>query len=488
MSKAKIEREKGKSLIDFPSSYVVIDLETTGLDPFFDEIIEIGALKVENGIIIDKYQTLVKPENEIDEYVEELTGITNEMLADAPKPETILTDIIDFIGDNVLVGHNVNFDINFLYDYSVGFYNKTVSNDFVDTMRLSKRLLPELAHHRLCDLIKHYSIECNAQHRALEDCYSTYSALNKLKETAISEFGDLDNFYKKYYKKSTSNKCSIISPQTDCFDESHPLYQQHCCFTGTLENFTRKDAQQLVVNLGGICDNSVTKKTNYLILGSNEYNPLVKNGKSNKQKKAEELILKGMDMTILSESAFIDMLNWENDFDISSSNDETDNLNDNDILERIKSFINPEFLTSSKLFIRENKSSYNSYMIEAKQTVYRIGFDARVLFARIKTTGKLHYISFSSTHKKRIDGIFNYNEKNGFLEIDISEFLDKIASSPDAQKALNSIFINSFSFARFGCCARYKECSKEKKCIHPDPIYSNSCEYRHHLETGRIFY
>lgn len=96
-----------------------------------------------------------------------------------------------------------------------------------------------------------------------------------------------------------------ITATTDNFDISHPLYGKLCVFTGTLEKMQRKDAMQLVVNLGGQCGDNVTAKTNYLILGNNDFCSLIKDGKSNKQKKAESLILKGKDIQILSENVFM---------------------------------------------------------------------------------------------------------------------------------------------------------------------------------------
>ena len=95
------------------------------------------------------------------------------------------------------------------------------------------------------------------------------------------------------------------------FDETHPLYGKLCVFTGTLEKMQRKDAMQIVVDLGGQVGNSVTKKTNFLILGNNDYCPLIKDGKSSKQKKAETLKLAGNDIEIISEDVFYDMISEE---------------------------------------------------------------------------------------------------------------------------------------------------------------------------------
>ena len=101
---------------------------------------------------------------------------------------------------------------------------------------------------------------------------------------------------------------SKITSENDSFDETHPLYRKRCVFTGALERMSRLDAAQLVANVGGIPENNVTKKTNYLILGNNDYNPILRGAKSGKQKKAEEYKLSGCDIEIIPESVFYEML------------------------------------------------------------------------------------------------------------------------------------------------------------------------------------
>ena len=100
----------------FFDDYVIFDIETTGLDSSYDEIIEIGAIRIENNKVVSQFQSLVKPNIEIDDYITELTGITNDMLIDAPKIEDVLPQFMEFVGSEILIGHNVNFDINFIYD------------------------------------------------------------------------------------------------------------------------------------------------------------------------------------------------------------------------------------------------------------------------------------------------------------------------------------------------------------------------------------
>lgn len=316
-SVCSIERkEKGKSLIAFPQKYVCLDLETTGLSPQYDEIIEICAIKNDNGKEIERFQTLVKPENEIDEYISELTGITNELVADAPHIKDILPALIDFLSDWVIVGHNVNFDINFVYDNCLEYMDSYFKNDFVDTMRLSRKVVPALKHHRLENLVKYFNIEIEGAHRAAYDCTATICCLEKLKAAVIDTYGDVESALYEFTKGSKKSYADFkdLHATTNCIDIDNPFYGKNVVFTGTLEKMLRKDAAQLVVKLGGFAQNSITKKTDYLVLGNNDYCQAIKDGKSNKQKKAEALILSGNDLKIIPESVFYDIISeWIRD-------------------------------------------------------------------------------------------------------------------------------------------------------------------------------
>ena len=105
---------KGNCLYEFLNNYVVIDIETTGLSPKYNEITEIAAIKIRDNKIIDQYSTLVKTSQEIPENITKLTGITNEMVNQhGVDIESALMEFKSFIGDDVLVGHNAHFDINF---------------------------------------------------------------------------------------------------------------------------------------------------------------------------------------------------------------------------------------------------------------------------------------------------------------------------------------------------------------------------------------
>lgn len=296
---------KGKSLTKISSDYTVLDIETTGLDPCFDEIIEISALRVRSADVTDTFSSLVKPSEPVSDFITELTGITNEMLDDAPPIYDVLPRFIRFVGDDIVVGHNVNFDINFLYDQSACLGLPPFGNDFLDTMRLSRKLFPELKNHKLDTLAQFFEVPRSISHRATADCEATNSIYRHICQYVSDHSVDLSVLFAK---KRYSCKAADIQAQTDCFDDDSPFLGKVCVFTGALERMVRRDAMQIVANMGGICGDSVTAKTNYLILGNNDYCSSIKDGKSSKQKKAESLILKGKDLSIISENVFYDMI------------------------------------------------------------------------------------------------------------------------------------------------------------------------------------
>lgn len=182
---ALIQRNKGSLVEGFPSDYTVVDIETTGLSPEKCEIIEISAIKVKNDEIVDTFSMLVKPSKKIDFFIMNLTGITNEMVASAPKIKEVLPHFVNFVGDDCVLGHNVNFDINFIYDNLKKFCKKEFSNDFIDTMRLSRKHC-DLKKHNLKSIAKHYNISLDGHHRALVDCEITYNVYKNIKKEVCS--------------------------------------------------------------------------------------------------------------------------------------------------------------------------------------------------------------------------------------------------------------------------------------------------------------
>lgn len=288
-----------KQIID---DYCVLDTETTGLSAYYDEVIEIGILRVRDNVIVDHYSQLIQPEYEIDDFITELTGITNEMVAGMPSIMEVKDDVLSFIGSDIIVGHNTSFDIRFL---DAGFRQK-LGNRYMDTMQFARKLYPDLEHHRLSDMTEYLGLS-NNEHRSIADCISTkelYDAEKSLMAQKGIGIGDL---------WSSDRHCINIDSivPTAEINKDGFFYGRHVVFTGKLEKMIRKDAMQLVVNLGGALDNTVNKKTNYLILGNNDYNAILHGEKSSKHKKAEQLKLEGQDIEIIDEFTFYDILKDE---------------------------------------------------------------------------------------------------------------------------------------------------------------------------------
>ncbi len=166
-------------------SYVCIDLETTGLDPKRDKIIEIGAVKIERGEIVGEWETFVNPERKLEERIVELTGIRDEQLAGAKKMAEIFPELLSFLGDHAILGHSVLFDFSFLKKAAVN-ERLTFEKKGIDTLKIARKYLKDLESRSLESLCRHYGIPHNA-HRALEDARATVALYRKL----------LDEFYEK---------------------------------------------------------------------------------------------------------------------------------------------------------------------------------------------------------------------------------------------------------------------------------------------------
>lgn len=313
-----LREKKGESIVALPDSYTVIDTETTGLDYRFCEVIEVAAVRVRDGVVVDTFSSLVKPEGHyfyningdlcveyVDEFITSLTGITNEMLHSAPSPAEIIPTFVSFLSNDILIGHNVNFDVNFLYDLceKLGF---EFSNNFIDTMRIARKLLPELPHHRLRDLVEHFGVTNQDEHRSLGDCMATNAVYALMRNQILTGVGE-DAFIRSFHRCPGIRSADIVANVAD-FDDTNPFYQKTVVFTGALSSMQRKDAMQIIANLGGINADGVTKKTNFLVIGNEEFVSSVKNGKTNKMKRAEAHILKGADLQIISEDVFLSML------------------------------------------------------------------------------------------------------------------------------------------------------------------------------------
>ncbi len=175
-------------------SFVVIDVETTGFDVNHAEIIDVGAVRVEGGVLTETFSTLVDPGFFIPERVKRLTGITNAMLVGRPRMGRVLPQLLEFIGNSVLVGHNILQDIKFIDKYTRLYRREKFRRPYICTLQLSRKLLPSLGKHTLRDVADHFGIRYTRLHRALEDAKVTAQVFLALLDLLWSNYGIGDYF------------------------------------------------------------------------------------------------------------------------------------------------------------------------------------------------------------------------------------------------------------------------------------------------------
>lgn len=172
---------KRNNLMRFVDNYVLVDIETTGLSPMNDEIIEIGAIKIKENKIVDKYNELIKINRKLEPFITNLTGITDEMLETGKNPTAVFQNFVEFVGEDIIIGHNVNFDLGFLTNKCKKYINYNLTNECIDTMYLAKKLVPNSINYKLGTLAKYFNISYEGAHRGLKDVEITYAVYNCLR-------------------------------------------------------------------------------------------------------------------------------------------------------------------------------------------------------------------------------------------------------------------------------------------------------------------
>ena len=181
-SNSKLNSKKGRNLNKFVDDYVLVDIETTGLSPFVDDIIEIGAIKVKNNEMVEQYNELININKSLSPFITNLTGITDEMIKGGKMTKTVFAEFVNFVGDNVIIGHNVNFDLSFLCDKCKKYLDYNLNNDYIDTLYLARRLVPNSINYKLGTLAKYFNISYEGAHRGLKDVEITYEVYNRLRK------------------------------------------------------------------------------------------------------------------------------------------------------------------------------------------------------------------------------------------------------------------------------------------------------------------
>lgn len=231
--------------------YVAFDLETTGLSPKTDQIIEIGALKVKDGKVVDRFMEFVKPDQPISAAITDITGITNEMVADARSTEEITHDFTEFCEDHVLVGHNIMFDYKFCKIYATK-YGYSFEKKGIDTLKIARKVHKDFESRSLGVLCDYYHITNQAAHRAYHDALATaklYQCMAHYYEAQDEKlFMPVHLMYKeKKVQPITKKQMNYI----DSLCKKHNL-----CLKINLEEMTRSEASKLI--------DSIISENNYI--------------------------------------------------------------------------------------------------------------------------------------------------------------------------------------------------------------------------------
>lgn len=224
--------------------YVAFDLETTGLNVETDYIIEIGALKVKDGKVCERFMEFIKPPTPISATITSITGITNEMVSHARETRDIISEFINFCGDSVLVGHNIMFDYKFMKKFTSE-YGLPFEKTGIDTLKIARKTLCNLESKNLGTLCAHYGIINQAAHRAYHDALATAKIYHYL----AHDFENIEpklfipeslQFKPKKVQSCTTRQIEYL--RTLCAHHNIKMQEQP-------ENLTRSEMSRLIDNI-----------------------------------------------------------------------------------------------------------------------------------------------------------------------------------------------------------------------------------------------
>lgn len=306
-------------MIDF----VALDLETANTTR--SSICQIGLTEVIDGVIQPSRSWLVKPyKNEYDSFNIAIHGITPKDTKDAPSFPEVWKEVYPYLKNKIVVAHNTSFDMYALKEAFDEFDMEYPTFDYFCTLRIARYIIKGCYSYSLNIILEYLAIEFQGHHKADSDSWGCAKLLLKCLEldgSTLDELEEKHNFHRGKFapnifiphltKQLNRNKVQLLKNlenHPELIDESNYFYGKSVCFTRTCTYGTRKDLLQKIKDIGGIPIDSVTKQTEVLVIGQQDYYRVGDSGMSNKQKKALKLLEKGQDIEILSESEFINRL------------------------------------------------------------------------------------------------------------------------------------------------------------------------------------
>jgi DNA polymerase III epsilon subunit family exonuclease len=272
------------------SNYVVLDLETTGLYPETQKIIEIAAIKIVDGKVAGSFSSLIHYPKKLSPAITDLTGITTEDLKNAPDCKQVLADFQEFAKDFILVGHNISqFDNKFLWFNSISVGLDPMKNQLIDTLNISRQYY-DFSSHKLSSLSAEFNIPVKNLHRASDDAILTAKIFDRMKrDVSALQLEVMDYAPSNHFGQTLKANGKYLVDETGGGDNIPELTDKKFCVTTFMPfaQFEQEiDLQRFIVNHGGTVSNNLTLKVDYLIDCNPDY-------VSDKEKRAIENVKNG---------------------------------------------------------------------------------------------------------------------------------------------------------------------------------------------------
>lgn len=306
------------------NNFVAIDFETANSDR--SSICQIGITEVVDGVLQPSKSWLVKPQgNEYDFFNTLIHGIKPEDTKNCPKFPTVWKEVYPYLKDKIVIAHNTGFDMYALRDALDNYKIEYPTFDYFCTLRIARYIVKGCYNYSLGTLLNYLNIEFTGHHKADNDSAGCAKLLLKCLEidgSTLEEMEEKYHFHRGKFAPNTfiphlalrlnsANNTELLQSleeHPELVDKGNYFYGKNICFTGTCSYGNRKELLQKVKDIGGIPSNSVTKKTEVLVVGQQDYRVVGEDGMSNKQEKAYALLNGGQDIEILSEIEFLKRL------------------------------------------------------------------------------------------------------------------------------------------------------------------------------------
>ncbi len=465
-------------------NYISLDIETTGFSRTNDQIIEIAAIEYKMGKKVAEFATLVNPGISIPAPITALTGITQSDVAAAPSLDAVIPDFLAFIGDKPLLGHNLHtFDIPFL-ECKMG---RILENWAIDSIYLAKRCFPGLPSYKLSYLKDVFQLDGGTSHRALADAETSNALLWACLLSEQYEFQynqallHADEFQeaKEHKRRGFAYKKACVReiyPTVEDINTSSALYGKNIAFTGDL-SIPRGDAMQLAVNAGAFVKTSVSKKTDYLVVGWQNVSLVGDDGRSEKEETAQALNASGKaNIKIITEEEFAKLLTTVSQ-EPAQNCFTTDQELYQALLDASQDQLQQMGIPNEMLVVKEISNATVVCLLDPNRPL---------CYIRVKKTGST--ISFFADAGKALphNKLMIHRLENPSLVRATVASKDDVARCVDA--FILAIKNKIQAYHTFDCCSRYEACSDAKRCLHPSPAEGLGCTYGKRLREGQIFY